>query len=367
MTASDEGTPTPRTETLSQRLRGIYSVGRGDPPEFGYRQFDNMPPINFEAAERIDALERELAQARGEALEEAIKIALLTPRREQTFQGLDPAYCYAAGCNHMANDIAEAILSLKSSPACAGAPWIPVGERLPDEFVAGMHYLCWFQDNWAVLEYDPQAGWLWGDGSYMTHQEQITHWMPLPAAPNPSPDRGEQINAVEKVVQTTRDGESRSAGEQGNLQASVGTLRGVADRNAQVGDERVHAQSPAPSLAAPSTAPQVAETGSRSQDVQGPAAAVPDDPMMVLLSLTPKSDTGILRFPEWHDAIRALAAHYEAKGMRMAAEICKSVSAAESERTIGRPTSGEYQIGAEFCAAAILAAATKQEADRGRR
>ena len=126
-----------------------------------------------------------------------------------------------------------------------------------------------------------------------------------------------------------------------------------------------------PAPAAPNAAPQMSAAATLpvtpAVEAGQPAAAVPDDPMMVLLSLTPKSDTGILRFPEWHDAIRALAAHYEAKGMRMAAEICKSVSAAESERTIGRPTSGEYQIGAEFCAAAILAAATKQEADRGRR
>ena len=39
-------------------------------------------------------------------------------------------------------------------------------------------------------------------------------------------------------------------------------------------------------------------------------AAVPDDPVAVLLSLMPKQDVGVLRFPEWHEAIRALAAHY---------------------------------------------------------
>src|SRR3990167_116882 len=70
----------------------------------------------------------------------------------------------------------------------AKAAWSECAKQKPPEFVAGMHYLCWFQDREAILEYDPQAGWLWGDGSYMNHQEQVTHWMELPPVPSASTD-----------------------------------------------------------------------------------------------------------------------------------------------------------------------------------
>lgn len=56
----------PKAETLVQRLRGIYAVGKGDPPEFGFRQFDNLPAIQSEAANRIEELERELSAAQAE-------------------------------------------------------------------------------------------------------------------------------------------------------------------------------------------------------------------------------------------------------------------------------------------------------------
>ena len=245
------------------------------------------------------------------------------------------------------------------------AQWIPVSERLPKESV-----LC------ALINFDrtqsnqystpvAQCGYLstlsssqpyWSIyGERATSIEAFTHWMPLPAAPK-SPASGEPINAAEKVV---REPAVKATESEGSSMENPRSL---------TGDAYTALGSATPSPAAPNTAPQMSAPTTLpvtpAVEAGQPAAAVPDDPMMVLLSLTPKSDTGILRFPEWHDALRALAAHYEAKGMRMAAEICKSVSAAESERTIGRPTSGEYQIGAEFCAAAILAAATKQEADR---
>ena len=88
-------------------------------------------------------------------------------------------------------------------------------------------------------------------------------------------------------------------------------------------------------------------------------AAVPDDPVAVLLSLMPKQDVGVLRFPEWHEAIRALAAHYEAKGMRRAAEICD-----QEARKLNKAEQPLGANGAFNCRDAILAAAAKQEADR---
>jgi hypothetical protein len=53
------------------RLRGIYAIGPNadlmgphDTPEFGWRTFDKMPPIQFEAASRIEQLEEELQKYR---------------------------------------------------------------------------------------------------------------------------------------------------------------------------------------------------------------------------------------------------------------------------------------------------------------
>lgn len=50
-------------ETLIHRLRGQYAVGKGDPPEFGFRQFET-PSIQHEAAAALERL-----QARVEELE----------------------------------------------------------------------------------------------------------------------------------------------------------------------------------------------------------------------------------------------------------------------------------------------------------
>ena len=56
--------PTPEAiAALVSRLRGIYPVGPGNPPEFGVRTFDNLPPIQAEAADTILALLSELEAA----------------------------------------------------------------------------------------------------------------------------------------------------------------------------------------------------------------------------------------------------------------------------------------------------------------
>jgi hypothetical protein len=61
------------SQTLVNRLRGKYGIGpdlpNGEPefgyPEFGYRQFPTVP-IQIEAADRIEELERELRKVKGE-------------------------------------------------------------------------------------------------------------------------------------------------------------------------------------------------------------------------------------------------------------------------------------------------------------
>lgn len=51
----------PRNDFIN-RLRGIYSIGPGDPPEFGHRKFE-VAPIQLEASDRIEHLEAQLADA----------------------------------------------------------------------------------------------------------------------------------------------------------------------------------------------------------------------------------------------------------------------------------------------------------------
>lgn len=54
--------------TLTDRLRGIYSVGING--EFGTRSFvEFIPPISLEAADRIEELEKDI-----EMLEEELKL-----------------------------------------------------------------------------------------------------------------------------------------------------------------------------------------------------------------------------------------------------------------------------------------------------
>jgi hypothetical protein len=59
------------SKSLTNRLRGIYAIGPNadqmgptDKPEFGWREFPNLPPIQYEAAARIEELEEELQKYR---------------------------------------------------------------------------------------------------------------------------------------------------------------------------------------------------------------------------------------------------------------------------------------------------------------
>ena len=47
-------------ETIVSRLRGIYDTGPEDNPNEFRREFLGRPPINYEAARRIEALEQEV-------------------------------------------------------------------------------------------------------------------------------------------------------------------------------------------------------------------------------------------------------------------------------------------------------------------
>ena len=67
--------------------------------------------------------------------------------------------------------------------------WIPCIERFPS--TAGFYLTCWEdQQQCSATGYD--GGWCWGDGDPMEDSSHITHWMPLPAAPDAAIDAAMQ-------------------------------------------------------------------------------------------------------------------------------------------------------------------------------
>lgn len=69
-----------------------------------------------------------------------------------------------------------------SGPSHQG--WISVKDRLPE---LNGWYMAWFQGDHAILDFDNQIGWYWGDGEHVMEESyaiHITHWMELPDAPS---------------------------------------------------------------------------------------------------------------------------------------------------------------------------------------
>lgn len=66
--------------------------------------------------------------------------------------------------------------------------WIPVGERLPEE--NGLYLTCWANhpDEPSVVLFD--GGWCWGNGDPMMDENRISHWMPIPPAPQDKAEEG---------------------------------------------------------------------------------------------------------------------------------------------------------------------------------
>lgn len=83
--------------------------------------------------------------------------------------------------------------SLGSEPATVPGKWIPVSERMPEE---GGRYWCYVeeQNSLGKSHYQWNCSWngdVWSDKALTG---RVTHWMPLPAAPQ------EAINALISVV-----------------------------------------------------------------------------------------------------------------------------------------------------------------------
>lgn len=92
----------------------------------------------------------------------------------------DPVDVFARGANWMRKHIIDSTLaagqqSPGSEPATVPGKWIPVSERMPENDGA---YLCW--DNRYVTTYAFIFG-AWQANQFVA--KNITHWMPLPAAP----------------------------------------------------------------------------------------------------------------------------------------------------------------------------------------
>ena len=92
----------------------------------------------------------------------------------------DPVDVFARGANWMRQHIIDSTLAAApqspgSEPATVPGKWIPVSERMPENDGA---YLCW--DNRYVTTYAFIFG-AWQANQFVA--KNITHWMPLPAAP----------------------------------------------------------------------------------------------------------------------------------------------------------------------------------------
>ena len=163
MTASDEASGTPRTDfdVFADNVRADLARGRLTIHQAAQKYYERARNKERELA----AKERELQQARtmhAEAIEEWAK-----------WEGA-------------------------AKQARGEAQWIPVSERLPakgepvalrlDNPLGGDAY----RTGMLVGHTNP----MW---SIPHHEHEVsgkpTHWMPLPAAPKPSPASGEQINA----------------------------------------------------------------------------------------------------------------------------------------------------------------------------
>ena len=168
---------------------------------------------------------------------------------------------------------------------------------------------------------------MWATTNSLAHSKLAGEMARHIRALNPSPASGEQTNAA-----VSRGRSTNGSAPKGEIADVIGT---------------------AP--AAPNTAPQATEYQHKPQHYPTAPAAVPDDPVagdmewlhrFLNCSVFSPPPSEIQRA---HRVIDALAAHYEAKGMRRAAEVCRSLKASST--------------GAEF-AKQIETYSTKQEADR---
>ncbi len=121
------------------------------------------------------------------AANETARSSTATLTREEVWRVWQEAM-YPAGATTIAGLMAVAESARLSARATFSefTGWIATKDRQPPtEGPACIKYLCWFQDDYAVLDFDNQCGWCWGNNDVMLqrHQEQVTHWRALPSGP----------------------------------------------------------------------------------------------------------------------------------------------------------------------------------------
>ena len=108
----------------------------------------------------------------------------------------DAAYKKACESSQPTDWMHAALAAQRVRNDCSSGPshegWISVEDRLPE--LSGW-YMAWFQHDHAVLHFDNQIGWYWGDGEHVMDEpyvSHITHWMELPDAPTATHSEGDK-------------------------------------------------------------------------------------------------------------------------------------------------------------------------------
>ncbi|MCI1184673.1 DUF551 domain-containing protein [Enterobacter cloacae] len=86
------------------------------------------------------------------------------------------------GIKRIVRELAAAPQSPGSEPATVPGKWIPVSERLPEE---GGRYWCYVEEQNSLGKSHYQWNCSWNEGAWSDKAltGRVTHWMPLPAAP----------------------------------------------------------------------------------------------------------------------------------------------------------------------------------------
>lgn len=108
----------------------------------------------------------------------------------------DAVLPYGAGANpevqHVALQLAGLARTLERELADAtmrlseASRWIPVTERLPGDdadVLVNVYDSRWKDSSIYTAEYSPISGWECPGGKVEKFHYRVTHWMPLPAAP----------------------------------------------------------------------------------------------------------------------------------------------------------------------------------------
>lgn len=155
-------------EEMAEEFAAIN--GRYDPLNANCRWGKNAFIAGYKAAQEHAHAALEEAEARIQELQEQVADA--------------GKVMFCVYCNDMHGGDC-AVGKGKNHPALAKSQWISVKDRLPDkedEYLA-FGYSASNAARWIVVMYDPRDTFWYELSSDWDWTDDITHWMPLPAAP----------------------------------------------------------------------------------------------------------------------------------------------------------------------------------------